>query len=48
MNKQLKIILSIALIMSVMLMVVCGLNLFSLRSQLKDVELRLEESRNTW
>ena len=48
MNKQLKIILSIALIMSVMLMVVCGLNLFRLRSQLKDVELRLEESRNTW
>ena len=48
MNKQLKIILSITLIMSFMLMVVCGLNLFSLRSQLKDVELRLEESRNTW
>ena len=48
MNKPVKMILCIVMIMSVILMVVCGLNLFSLRSQLKDVELRLEESRNTW
>ena len=48
MNKPMKIILVIVLIISVALMVVCGLNLISLRSQLKDVELRLEESRNTW
>ena len=48
MNKPVKMILCIVLIMSIILMVVCGLNLFSLRSQLKDVELRLEESRNTW
>lgn len=48
MSKQIRIILCIVLIMSVTLMVVCGLHLFSLRSQLKDTENRLEESRNTW
>ena len=48
MNKTVKIILSIVLIMSVILMAVCSLNLFRLRSQLKAVELRLEESRSTW
>ena len=41
MNKQLKIILSLALIMSVMLMAVCGLHYFNLRSRLKDTQQRL-------
>ena len=48
MNKQIKIILVIVMIMSVALMAVCGLYLVSLRNQLKDAELRLAESRSTW
>ena len=48
MNKQIKIILSIVMIMSVTLMAVCGLYLIGLRNQLKDAELRLAESRNNW
>ena len=48
MSKHIKIILSIVLIMSVALMTVCALHLFNLRSQLKDTERRLEESRISW
>ena len=48
MYKQLKIILSLALIMSVMLMAVCGLHYFNLRSRLKDTQQRLSESLDTW
>ena len=48
MNRQIKTILCIVLIMSVSLMVICSLYFFDLRNQLKDTELRLAESRNTW
>ena len=48
MNKQIRIILCIVLVMSVTLMIVCGLYLMDLKKQLKDTELRLAESRNIW
>ena len=48
MNKQIRIILCIVLVMSVALMIVCGLYLMDLKKQLKDTELRLAESRNIW
>ena len=48
MNKQIIIILCIVLVMSVTLMIVCGLYLMDLKKQLKDTELRLAESRNIW
>ena len=48
MNEQIRIILCIVLVMSVTLMIVCGLYLMDLKKQLKDTELRLAESRNIW
>ena len=48
MNKQIRIILCIVLVMSVTLMIVCGLYLMDLRKQLRDTEIRLSESRATW
>ena len=48
MNKQIRIILCIVLVMSVTLMIVCGLYLMDLRKQLRDTEIRLSESRTAW
>ena len=48
MNKQIRIILCIVLVMSVTLMIVCGLYLMDLRKQLRDTEIRLSESRTVW
>ena len=48
MNKQLKIILCIVLLIAVTLMILCGLHLADLRTQLRDTGAQLTESRNTW
>ena len=48
MNRQIRIILCIVLVMSVTLMIVCGLYLMDLRKQLRDTEIRLSESRTAW
>lgn len=48
MNKQLKIILCIVLVIAVTLMILCGLHLADLRAQLRDTGVQLAESRNTW
>ena len=47
MNKQLKIILCIVLVIAVTLMILCGLHLADLRAQLRDTGVQLSESRNT-
>ena len=48
MNKQMKAVLSIVLILAVMLMVFSGLHLADLRNQLRDTDAELTESRSTW
>ncbi|MBR5961156.1 MAG: hypothetical protein IKZ98_09200 [Clostridia bacterium] len=48
MNKQVKAILCVVLVMSVTLMVVCGLYLSDLKKQLKETETQLSESLNAW
>ena len=48
MNKQMKAVLSIVLILAVMLMVFSGLHLSDLRNQLRYTAAELTESRSTW
>lgn len=48
MNRQLRLILCIVMVMSVVLMAVCALHFIGLRKQLADTEHMLSESRSKW